>query len=147
MLITNSQYVQAKGQNGKVGAKQESVLKGNKHPNARANKGDSNTTSVGSSKRLEGKEKAIERRLEGKEKAIERRLEGKQKAIEKRSENAAQKGHKGRGKHKRNSQNLNNQGHTNRGDLTSSNESLKQEKNKRYIKQNGVKERPQRIQK
>ena len=54
-----------------------------KHPNARLNKGVAQGNSVnvnaGSNKRLEGKEKAIERRLEGKEKAIERRLEGKEK--------------------------------------------------------------------
>ncbi len=72
MFALNMQIVQAKGNNGKVGAKQQSTVTTKKHPNARLNKGVAQGNSVnvnaGSSKSLEGKEKAIERRLEGKEK-------------------------------------------------------------------------------
>lgn len=106
---------------------QESAVKGKKHPNAKVNKGNANAFNVGSNKKLEGKEKAIQRRLKGKEKAIERRLEGKQNAIERRSEKSGMRAHKGHGKHKRKLNNSNINKHTNRGDVTNSN-NLKQEK-------------------
>lgn len=138
MLFANAQVVQAKGQNGKVGAKQESTVKDKKHPYAKVNKGNANTSNVGSNKRLEGKEKAIQRRLEGKEKAIERRLEGKQNAIERRSENSGMRVHKGHGKHKRKINSSNKNNYANRGEATNSN-NLKQEKNKKYIKQKVIK--------
>lgn len=137
IFVANMQNAQAKGENGKVGVKQESTaLKGNKHPNARINKGGANSSNVGTNKRLEGKEKAIQRRLEGKEKAIERRLEGKEKMMEQRSENAGQRMHHGHGKHKLNSNTPDIKRHTNRGNNVSSNNKVRQEKNKRYIKQN-----------
>lgn len=137
VFVANMQIAQAKGENGKIGVKQESTaLKGNKHQNARINKGEANSSNIGTNKRLEGKEKAIQRRLEGKEKAIERRLEGKEKMMEQRSENAGQRIHHGHGKHKLNSNNSNTKRHTNRGLDTTSNNRTRQERNKRYIKQN-----------
>lgn len=175
MIMMNTQIAQAKGNNGKVGAKQEATMVGKKHPVANAKRdgqqganvnsgrgarkhgmqGANSNSNVGSNRRLEGKEKAIERRLEGKQKAIERRLEGKEKAMQQRAENgvnAGHRGHRGHGKHKRN---LNNsdiqQRHSNRGEIINSqantSNNLKQEKNKRYIKQNGTRNKPARTAK
>lgn len=156
MLMMNSQVSQAKGNNGKVGVKQEKTMVGKKHPVAKSKRGGEQTTNVNynaaSNRRLEGKEKAIERRLEGKQKAIERRLEGKEKAIQRRSENAGNVGHRGHGRHKRHLNDLDvQQRHTNRGDIINSQTSevnnLKQEKNKRYINQNGTRNKPARATK
>ena len=175
MLMLNTQIAQAKGNNGKVGTKQESTIVEKKHPvakskrdgqqNANVNsdmgakrhgiKGANKNSNVGSNKRLEGKEKAIERRLEGKQKAIERRLDGKEKTIQKHSktgDNSKLRRHRGHGQHKRNVNNSNiQQRHTNRGNLinsqNNSNNNLKQEKNKKYIKQNGTKTKPIRNKK
>ena len=164
MLMMNTQIAQAKGNNGKVGAKQESTIRGKKHPVANAKRGDqqgdnlnsnrgpkrhgmqgdNSNANVGSNRRLEGKEKAIERRLEGKEKAMQQRAEN--------GANAGHRGHRGHGKHKQNLNNSNiQQRHTNRGELINSqnnvNNTLKQEKNKRYIKQNGTRNKPARATK
>lgn len=120
MLFANYQVAQASDSNVNTTAQHESSIKGRKHPVAKTNRGNESSTNIGSNKRQEGKEKAIERRLEGKEKAIERRLEGKQKMLENRSQNAPKSGHKGHGKHKRNLNNSSVQGHTNRGEIVNS---------------------------
>lgn len=147
LFVASAQNSQAKGGNGKVVVKQEKSIKGKKHPSARTNHKDVNNSikgkkhpnantnkaaqnrgNVGVNKRLEDKEKAIQRRQEGKEKAIERRLQGKQNAIENRSQNAPQKGHRGHGKHKRNLNNAQNPHHINRGNAVQQNKNIKQEK-------------------
>ena len=164
MLMLNTQIAQAKGNNGKVGTKQESTIVEKKHPVAKAKRDGQQNANVNSdmgAKRhgIKGANKnsnvSSNKRLEGKEKAIERRLDGKEKTIQKHSktgDNSKLRRHRGHGQHKRNVNNSNiQQRHTNRGNLinsqNNSNNNLKQEKKKKYIKQNGTKTKPIRNKK
>lgn len=114
MFAMNMQVVQAKGGKGKVGARQAQTTASKKHPVAKAKRNGAE----GSSRRLEGKEKAVQRRLEGKEKAIQRRLEGKEKAMQRRSGNASNIGngaHRGHRGHRGQGNASSVQRHSNRG--------------------------------